>query len=106
MSRHFRRFEMLLPKKFNDGDDVPPSVFEDAIGTLKERFGSVSAETQDIEGYSIHRGEEFNDDLARMYVDVPDTADNLQFFQEFKERLKQQFRQVDIWIATHPVEVL
>jgi len=25
---------------------------------------------------------------------------------QFKERLKRDFRQIDIWIATHPIEVL
>ena len=42
----------------------------------------------------------------RMFVDVPDLAENLQFFREFKERVKARFQQIDIWVTTYPIEVL
>lgn len=106
MTRPFRRFEILLPTHLNNGQPVPESSFEKTLGELKDRFGGLSAETQEIEGYSVHRGEPFTDDLVRLFVDVPDTPENLQFFSDIKERLKVRFEQVDIWIATHPVEIL
>jgi len=106
MSRQFRRFEILLPQCFNDGSAVPQSAFEETLRELQERFGGVSAETQDIQGYSVHRDRPFKDDLVRLYVDVPDTTENRQYFVALKEVLKQRFQQVEIWIATHPVEIL
>jgi hypothetical protein len=104
--RAFRRFEVLLPQKFNDGQPVPVSYFEDAIDELRKRFGGVSAETQDIEGYSVHRGQPYEDELVRLYVDVPDSEENVNFFRDWKERLREKFRQAEIWIATHAIEVL
>jgi hypothetical protein len=44
--------------------------------------------------------------LVRLFADVPDTAQNQQWFVELKERLKRDFQQIDIWIITHPIQVL
>ena len=63
MSASFRRFEILLPRQFND-------------------------------------------DLIRVFVDAADVPESRAFFQEFKERAKLRFRQLDIWLTTYPVEVL
>ncbi len=49
MTRQFRRFEILLPQQFNSGERVPEATFRETLQELKERFGGVSAETQDIE---------------------------------------------------------
>ncbi len=106
MSRVFRRYEILLPQRFNDGQPVPQPLFEATLQELRERFGGVSAEMQDIQGFSIHRGEAFTDEMVRLYVDVPDTAQNIEYFRQLKEELKHRFQQADIWLVTHPIEVL
>lgn len=106
MSRTFRRFEILLPLRFNDGQAVPDELVADTLLELRERFGAVSAETQTIQGLWQHEGKVFRDDLVRLFVDVADTAENLQFFHEFKERLKSRFKQLDIWLTTYPLEVI
>lgn len=50
MSASFRRFEILLPRRFNDGQPVPDELIADALLELEERFGAVSCETQTIQG--------------------------------------------------------
>jgi hypothetical protein len=35
-----------------------------------------------------------------------DTEDHRRFFREFKERLKIRFRQIDIWMTTHLIDVV
>ena len=52
------------------------------------------------------QGQSYRDDLVRVFVDVPDVSANREFFVEFKVRLKARFQQLDIWITTHPLEVL
>ena len=106
MSSAFRRYEYLLPLQYNDGSPVPDEIFGDALLELRQRFGSVSSETQIIRGYWQHEGQLYRDELTRVFVDVADTPENSQFFLEFKERLKTQFRQIDIWMTTHPIEKL
>lgn len=48
MSDSFRRFEILLPRKFNDGQPVPDDLLADVLMELEGRFGAVSSETQTL----------------------------------------------------------
>ncbi len=50
MSREFRRFELLLPLRFNDGAAIPDEVIGATLLELRERFGAVSCESQTIRG--------------------------------------------------------
>ena len=84
-----RRYEILLPLKFNDGEPVP-----------------WTWETQIIHGIWQHQEAEFRDELVRVFADVPDRPENRQFFADFKEQLKSRFRQHDIWMTTYPIEVI
>jgi hypothetical protein len=106
MSSTFRRFEILLPRQFNDGQPVPEELLADTLLALRQRFGAVSAETQIIRGVCQHAEQVYHDDLVRVFVDVADVPENLQFFRDFKEQLKSQFRQLDIWMTTYPVDIL
>jgi hypothetical protein len=106
MSEHLRRFEILLPLRFNDGTPVPDELLAETLLELRERFGAVSCETQTIRGVWQHQGQVFRDDLARLFVDTDDTQENLQFFLDYKERLKTRFRQINIWMTTYLIEVL
>ena len=106
MSTSFRRFEMLLPLRFNDGREVPDELIADTILGLRQEFGAVSCETQTITGIWTRDAETFRDELIRVFVDARDTLASRTFFVEFKEQLKQRFDQIDIWMTTYPIEVL
>jgi hypothetical protein len=101
-----RRFEVLLPLRFNDGTAVPGDAIADTLLELEQRFGAVSCETQTIRGQWRHEGQSYRDDLIRVFVDVADEPESRQYFIEFKERLKARFQQLDIWMTTHLIEVL
>ena len=106
MTSAFRRFEILLPLRFNDGQPVPGDLIADTLLELEQRFGAVSSETQTIQGLWRHQGQSYKDELTRLFVDVPDLPENLEFFRGFKETLKTRFRQVDIWMTTHSVDLI
>ncbi len=95
MSNAFRRYEILLPLRYNDGSVVPDEIFGDALIELRRRFGYWQQESQLC-----------GNERTRVFVDVPDTPESNQFFLELKERLKTQFGQKEIWITTHPLEKL
>ena len=80
MSSSRRRFEILLPRWFNDRTQVPDELFGDCVLKLRQRFGSVSSETQPIRGFWEHQWQVHIDELFRFYVDVPDTVETRQFF--------------------------
>ena len=101
-----RRYEILLPLKFNDGQPVPWTLIGDTPVELRRRFGAVTWETQIIHGIWQHQEAEFHDELVRVFADVPDRPENRRFFSDFKEQLKSRFRQHDIWMTTYPVEVI
>jgi hypothetical protein len=106
MSRAFRRFEILLPLRFNDGTAVPDELMADTLLELRHRFGAVSTETQTIRGIWEHQEQVYRDDLVRVFVDAPDVLESREWFGQFKERVKSRFQQLDIWLTTYPIEVL
>ena len=106
MSKSLRRFEILLPLRFNDGSPVPNELIADLLLKLEIRFGAVSTETQTIRGLWRHEGQAYRDELVRVFVDVPDEPESRHFLLQFKETLKTELKQIDIWMTTYPIEVL
>lgn len=106
MRKSYRRYEVLLPLKFNDGRDVPNGFIGTTLQELRTRFKAVTSETQVLDGTWSHEGQEYHDQLIRVFVDVEDEPDARQYFEEFKDLLKQRFQQLDIWITSYPIDVL
>jgi hypothetical protein len=106
MSRTFRRFEILLPLRYNDGRPIRSELIADTLLELEQRFGAISSETQTIQGRWRHEGKSYRDDLFRIFLDAPDVPETLAFLRQFKETLKNRFEQIDIWMTTYPIEVL
>lgn len=76
MSSSWRRFEVLLPLRFNDGRDVPEDWMAEAVLEIVERSGAASHETQKVEGHWRHGGVLYRDELVRIVVDVEDAPEN------------------------------
>lgn len=106
MDKPYRRYEVLLPLWFNDGAAVPDELIGETLLELRRQFGAVSCESQTIHGEWASQGNVYHDSLIRVFVDVADIEENRQFFIAFKERLLARFQQLDIWITTHPLEIL
>ncbi len=106
MSASYRRYEILLPRRYNDGRAVPPRLIEETLIELRRKFGPTSRETQTIQGHWQHQSEIYHDLSVRVFVDVEDIAANRDFFLRFKKRLRQQFEQHDIYMTSHQIEVL
>ena len=105
MSSRWRRFEVLLPLRFNDGRDVPGEWIAEAVLEIVEHFGAASYETQRVEGHWRHSGILYRDDLVRVVVDVPDSTRNRQWMRQFKERWKLRLEQVELWMVSYRIEV-
>lgn len=106
MSSRWRRFEALLPLRFNDGREVPGEWLAEAVLEIVEEFGAASYETQKVEGHWRHSGIIYRDDLVRIVVDVPDTKSNLQWIKSFKERWRDRLEQVELWVVSYRVEIV
>jgi hypothetical protein len=101
-----RRYEILLPLRFNDGQPVPDELFGETLLELRKQFRAVSAETQIIRGVWDREEAVYRDELNRVFVDVLDDPATREFFVAYKETLKTRFKQIEIWITTYPIEVL
>src|SRR5947208_14413874 len=97
MSTSDRRYEILLPRRYNDGRRVPARLVTETMVELRERFGAASCETQTIRGQWQHQGSVYRDDLVRVFADVEDTPENRQLFVSFKDRLNSRLQQMEVW---------
>ncbi len=105
MSSRWRRFEVLLPLRFNDGRDVPGEWIAEAVLEIVDHFGAASYETQKVEGHWRHSGILYRDDLVWIVVDVPDSAKNRQWMKQFKDRWKVRLEQLALWMVSYRIEV-
>jgi hypothetical protein len=105
MSSSWRRFEVLLPLRFNDGRDVPPDWLAEAVFEIVDRFGAASYETQKVEGHWRHGGVVYRDDLVRVVVDAPDSAENRDWMKTFKERWRVRLEQLELWVVSYPIDI-
>lgn len=105
MSNKWRRFEVLLPLRFNDGRDVPPQWLAEAVLEVVDHFGAASYETQKVEGHWRHGGVVYRDDLVKIVVDVPDSAVNRRWMKDFKERWKSRLEQLELWLVSYRIEI-
>jgi hypothetical protein len=105
MSSNWRRFEVLLPLQFNDGREVPADWLAEAVLEVVDHFGPASYETQKVEGHWRRGGITFRDNLVRLVVDLPDTAESRQWMQQFKSRWKERLEQFELWMISHPIEI-
>jgi hypothetical protein len=101
-----RRYEILLPLQFNDGNAVPEALLWQTVEELESRFGSVSWDSQVVRGIWEHEGAVYRDHNTRLVLDVQDSLENREFFVSFKEQLKNRFKQFDIWITSYIVDVI
>ncbi len=105
MSNSWRRFEVLLPLRFNDGRDVPADWLAEAVLEIVGRFGAASYETQKVEGHWRQGGIVYRDDLVRVIVDVPDSAEHRDWMRQFKVRWMQRLEQMDLWVVSYRIDV-
>jgi hypothetical protein len=101
-----RRYEMLLPLTYNDGRPVELAKHEKTREELVARFGAVSLLPAALRGVWVHEGQRYEEDFMRLFVDVSDTRANRQFFVRLKATLLERFEQLEIYIASYPVDIL
>jgi hypothetical protein len=104
MSR--RRYEILLPIRYNDGTPVEPEKFFQTQEEIVARFGALTTSPELLRGVWVHEGHRFEDQHWRLVIDAEPGAETVAFFREFKERLKARFQQIDLWIISFEIEIL
>ena len=101
----FRRYEIILPTRYNDGTAVESEKYLATNRDLALQLGAVSFFPETFRGIWLHEGQWFEENNVRLFVDVEDTTENAAFFQRFKVILKERFRQIDIWIVSYEIRL-
>jgi len=102
----FRRYEITLPTRYNDGSPVEPEKYLITRRDIAARFGALTFLPQPIHGEWTHQDMRYEDTNIRIIVDVEDTPQNSQFFAAFKETLKKRFQQIEIWIVSYEIRIV
>lgn len=105
MKSKSRRYEVLLPVRFNDGTDVPEDLLAEAVNEIVEQFGAVTFHRQTVEGHWRHDEAMYRDDLAILVINLPDNAKNRKWMKAFKGRWKERLDQLEIWMVSYPIDI-
>ncbi len=94
------RFELLIPLADNEGQPFPAARIEQVSDILVQRFkGCRCQTTSPYLGSWEHRGHLYREDLLLFTVDAPRSDESLSWILRFKNRLKRQFKQIEIYLA-------
>jgi len=104
-----RRYEILLPAKYNDGRAIMHECMECFPKTLMEvtdRFGALSYNPHAFMGVWTQAGKRYEDELFRLTIDVEERPENSQFIAHLKAELLERFEQLEIYVVSYPIEVI
>ena len=105
MPSKWRRFEVLIPLQWNDGQDISEELLGEAVFEILDQFTGVSFESLNVVGHWLHEGAVYRDNLSRIVVDVPDLAKNRKWMKRFKTRWKARLKQLEIWMISYRIEI-
>ena len=54
----------------------------------------------------MHEAKKYEDEMQHMVVDAEEESDHLAFFPQFKSFLLQRFGQIEIYIASIPIDLV
>ena len=54
----------------------------------------------------MYEGMRYEVQMRRLVVDVDELSDHQEFFAQFKRVLLERFEQVEIYIASYPIDIL
>ena len=98
------RFELLIPLFDNEGHPFEPEKILSVHDKLLERFGGCRMEPLSPHiGSWTEAGRIYHDQLLMYTVDAPREDASLDWFQGYKESLKTEFKQVEIYLAVSEV---
>lgn len=108
MSKSRIRFEIRLPKFYKDGSAIEEAKFHETAYELQERFGGWTALSETRGRWSSPDGKVYEDITIGFFVDTEKEKLNetLTFLQTYKEKLKERFRQQEVYIVGYDIYII
>jgi hypothetical protein len=101
-----KRYEILLPLAYNDGSPVEPEKHAKTFKELRNQFGAATLGSTVAIGHWMHKGKLYEDKLIRYRLDIADSPETHNFFEEYKQVLEERFSQLDIYITVIDIEII
>jgi hypothetical protein len=105
-SMRMRRYEILLPLKYNDGSDVEEEKFLATNDEIVSKFNALTIDPVQAKGIWVYDSIRYEDRLIRLRIDTVSSRAVRKFFKNYKEVLKDRFKQIDIWMTSYEIEVI
>ena len=96
--------QFLLPLKYNDGSDIEPRKFDLVRQEILNKFGGFTIAPFSLDGAWIDPNSniKYFDRTKLFEVAIDFTEENKQFLSDYKGKLKQRFRQHEIYMVVKP----
>jgi hypothetical protein len=98
--------DILIPSKRNDGTAIENEKFDEIRTDLATRFGGVTV-LPHFNGTSIRNETRYDGtNNSGFYVVAPNTAENLEWFSNYKQILKERLDQDRIFMTVSPTMIV
>ena len=99
------RYEVYIPTLYNDRTPIELNKYRLIKNKLQEKFGGISVHPASVQGTWIEpiSKQIFCDNCFRYEIVVEKTPENEEFFEKFKEELKQLLSQHEIFMISTEV---
>lgn len=94
------RYELYIPTYYNDGSPIESKKHREIKNKIIDKFGAISVHPGSISGTWIHpnTGVIYYDNNFKFEITVEKSSSNEEFFETFKEFLKEFLQQQQIYI--------
>ena len=100
-----RRFQLYLPYPLIDGMGARPKTLTRTLEDLRKRFPRSLLWFTGVENAHLS-SDGISPESSMLVIDVEDSTANYQFFREFKRALADRFGQIEIYVVSHPIEIV
>ncbi len=102
------RYELYIPTYYNDGSPIEPKKHREIKNKIINEFGAISVHPGSISGTWINpnNSKYYYDNNFKLEVTVEKVDSNEEFFEKFKDFLKEYLQQQQIYIiCTEVIQV-
>lgn len=99
------RVEIIIPLRYDDGQPIEINKHRQTKDDIINKFGGCSFLTTSEGAWKDHSENDiiYMDINTVCLVDVDHTDQNIDFFKNYKEELKERYHQKEIYITWHPI---
>jgi hypothetical protein len=102
------RYEFFIPLYYNDSSPIEAEKLYNTTEELMRKFCGLTTypSTLTVSGLWKEQDEVYQDKLLVFMVDSEESKDDLRYIFDYKEKLKQEYKQKEIYITRQKIEIV